>query len=205
MLATAMDSRSMAVTAIHPVTLAWLDSREALILRWCGDTVAIERIESEVPAHHRATGRVRHEPFVRSGGSGGHQASDERHRLEHLDRFIERVAEALPPHDELVVVGPGPVRDHLATYVRERDARHHLSRPIHSRPSRRLTERQLVARLRHLVGADPARRTVGAYRWTGLQPAGLAAAPRPRRVLEKPPRVDEPEFEVLDIDETHER
>jgi hypothetical protein len=43
----------------RPSTLVWIDSREAIIVRWLDGTARLERLESEVPAHHRATGHVR--------------------------------------------------------------------------------------------------------------------------------------------------
>jgi hypothetical protein len=51
-----------------------------------------------------------------------------------------------------------------------------------------MTARQLATRLRHHLGLDARRRTVGAYRWSGDLPRQRSGAIRgPRRVLEKPP------------------
>jgi hypothetical protein len=181
------------------VTLVWIDSREAIIGRWREGAAELERVESEVPAHHRATGRVRHDPTVRHGG--GHATGDEPHRLEHLDRFLDQVAAMLPPDEALVVIGPGTVREHLVRHVREIDERQHRTRPISAHAAPRLTERQLVARVRRLVGAEPSRRTVGAYRWigAGTGPDG-GSSPRPRRVLRKPPRNEDDEPEALVVE-----
>jgi hypothetical protein len=188
---------SLATDTALPVTLVWIDSRDAIVLRWHGGSAAVERFESEVPPHRRATGRIRHEPGGRGGGSTAYHDSDEPHRLEHLDQFVARVAAAVVSDEELVVIGPGYVREHLEAEVRRLDERHHRERPIRVHPARRLTERQLVAHLRHLVGDDPARATVGAYRWTGAKQAGMAV-PRPRRVLQKPPRAEDLELDEPD-------
>lgn len=173
------------------MALVWIDAREAIVVRWQDGTPRVERIDSEVPAHHRATGHVRHDPAIRHGGGGGRQqTAGEPHRLEHLSRFVEQVASRLAAEDELVILGPGTVREHLQRHVREIDEGHHQSRSISCEASPKLTDRQLIARLRHIVGADPRRRTVGAYRWSEplpRRPSG-GPVPPPRRVLEKPPR-----------------
>jgi hypothetical protein len=66
----------------HPaLTLVWIDAREAVVVRWVAGTSVVERIESDVPAHHRATGHVRHDPNVRHGGGGVSQTAGEPHRL----------------------------------------------------------------------------------------------------------------------------
>jgi len=174
----------------RPSTLVWIDARGAVIVRWRGNRARVEREESIVPDHHRATGHVRHDPAVRHGGGGAPQTADEPHRLEHLARFVDQVASRLPPDDDLVILGPGTVREHLERHVRETDERHGRSRGISCEASPRLTDRQLIARVRHTAGADPLRRTVGAYRWTDAptrRPSD-GAQRLPRRVVEKPPR-----------------
>jgi hypothetical protein len=189
---TADDSASL--TTVGDVTrsrtLVWLDAREAVIVRWQHDRAHLERVDSEVPAHRRSTGHVRHDPMVRHGGGGGSQTAGEPHRLEHLGQFVEDVASRLAPDDDLLILGPGTVHERLERYVRELDEHLGRHRDISCEASPPLTDRQLVARLRHVAGADPQRRTVGAYRWTEQPPqegSGQAQA-RPRRVLQKPPR-----------------
>ena len=168
-------------------TLVWIDAREAVIVGWQDDEARVERLESDVPAHHRSTGHVRHDPTVRHGGGGPSQTADEPRRLEHLARFVERVASRLAPDDGLILLGPGTVREHLARQVREMDARQGLPRDISCEASARQTDRQLIARLRHVLDVDPPRRRVGPYRRTRTPIDGAAghAQPRPRRVVDK--------------------
>ncbi|MDO8485936.1 MAG: hypothetical protein Q7S35_13420, partial [Candidatus Limnocylindrales bacterium] len=88
------------------------------------------------------------------------------------------------------ILGPGTVHERLERLVRETDERHERSRGVSCEASSQLTDRQLIARLRHIAGADPRRRTVGAYRWSEPPPhrrSGQAQL-RPQRVVEKPPR-----------------
>lgn len=170
-------------------TLVWIDSRKAEIVRWHDDEVVLERLQSDVPSHHKATGHVRREPGFHVGLGTAPLSSGEPKRLEHLARFVERVAARLEPDDDLVILGPGTVRERLEHRVREADRHATRSRRITCEPSTRLTDRQLVTRVRHEAGADPARRTTGPYRWVGepeLQASGKPR-PMPRRVVPKPP------------------
>jgi hypothetical protein len=173
----------------RPSTLVWIDARDAIIVSWRDDRALVEREESDVPAHHRATGHIRHDPGVRHGGGGAPQTAGEPHRIEHLERFVERVAGRLPPDDDVVILGPGTVRERLERRIRLDDEGHERSRLISCEASPRLTDRQLIARVRHVAGADPLRRAVGAYRWTDrLSHRPSSEHPQPRRVVEKPPR-----------------
>jgi hypothetical protein len=180
--------------AASRVTLVWIDSREAIVARPDDGSPRIERIESEIPAHHRATGHVRHDPGIRHGGGGVSQTAGEPHRLEHRERFLEQVALRLPVDDDLVLIGPGTMREHLERRIRETDERQRRTRRVTTEASAHLTDRQLVTRLLRLLGAEPRRYTVGAYRWSvkpTKRPSG-APANLPRRVLEKPPRDVDP-------------
>jgi hypothetical protein len=169
------------------LTLVWIDAREAIVVRWVAGASQLERLESEVPARHRGTGHVRHDPNVRHGG-GGPQGAGEPHRLEHLARFLERVAGALPERDDLLILGPGSVHERLAKLVREQDRRHRVTRVVSCVAAEPLTRGQLVERLRLAAGEDPRRRTVGAYRWTEdrMREASGRLRAGPRRVVAKP-------------------
>lgn len=148
----------------RPGTLVWIDGREAILVRANGDEVRLERMTSDVPAHHRSTGHVRFQPTVRHGGGGRPQTAGEPHRLEHLKRFVERVALHVNPNDDLLLLGSGTVREHLARSIRAMDARHDGERSVTCEAAPPLTEGQLEARLRHFVGKDAVRRTAGPYR-----------------------------------------
>lgn len=172
-------------------TLVWIDAKEAVIVRMDGGRPRFERVESDVPAHHRATGHVRHDPRVRHGGGGSApQSAGETHRLEHLDRFVGDIATRVGAGDDLLVLGSGTVHERLARQLSESDEHHGRRRAITCETSPRLTDRQLVARLRRFAGVEPRRRSVGAYRWSDRpahDPFGRADVV-PHRVVSKPPR-----------------
>jgi hypothetical protein len=138
--------------------LVWIDSESASVIRWADHQPKVERYESDVPAHHKGTRHVRYDPVTRHGGGGSWQAGEERHRIEHLDRFVAEIADRLSQDEDLVIVGPGTVHERLAALLRDRDARSGRSRLIDVRTSEPRTRRQLVAQLRAHLGATPRRR-----------------------------------------------
>jgi hypothetical protein len=152
--------------APRPVTLAWLDAEEAILLRWPGsggppaDPVA-ERFSSDVPSRHRATGHVSHDPR-RPGGGGIPDDRLERRREQLLGAFLHGVAARIPPEDRVVLLGPGSAHERLAEELRAADSRARRARPIESRPAGRMTERQLQAWLRLSAGVAPERRHASA-------------------------------------------
>jgi hypothetical protein len=171
-------------------TLVWIDAREAVIVRVEGDRVPIERVECEVPAHHRATGHVRHDPAVRHGGGGIPKSAGEPRRIEHLNRFVGDIANRVVAGDDLLILGPGTVHERLARQLAASDEHHGRHRNIACEASPPMTDRQLMARLRRFAGVAPRRHTIGAYRWSqpsAHRPSGQTQPP-PRRVVSKPPR-----------------
>lgn len=148
----------------RPVTLVWLDADEAILLRSGdpgspgGDPPPPRRVRSEVPPHRRATGRVHHDPRVRSGGGADPDDLAERRREHLLAAYLREVMALVPPDDRVVVLGSGPVHGRLAGQLRADDIRHRRTRPVEDAPAPALTDRQLRARLLALAGEEPERR-----------------------------------------------
>jgi hypothetical protein len=148
----------------RPVTLVWLDASEAILLGSeapigdGADPPGVRRVLSQVPPHHRATGRVHHDPRVRSGGGADPDDLVERRRERLIGVYLREVAGLVPPEGTVVIMGPGPVHGRLAAEVRAADARHHRTRRIEASPAGPLTERQLRAFWRDLNGSAPERR-----------------------------------------------
>jgi len=141
----------------RPVTLVWLDTDEAILLRSggpaaAGDEPEVRRIRSEVPPHRRATGQAHHDARVRSGGGADPDDLADRRRERLLAAYLREVAAMVPPGDRVVVLGPGPVHARLAAELRAEDTRHRRDRPVEESASPPLTDRQLRARLRELSG-----------------------------------------------------
>lgn len=146
------------------VTLVWIDADEAILLRsgspagTAANPPAPRRILSDVPPRRRATGRVHHDPRVRSGGGADPDDLAERRREHLLSAYLRSVMALVAPEDRVVVLGHGPVHARLAAQLRADDLRHRRDRPIEDAPSARLTDRQLRARLLELAGEAPERR-----------------------------------------------
>ncbi len=143
-------------TADGAVTLVWIDSEEAIIVRWA-DRATVERIRSDVPGHHRSTGHQRGDPGVAHGGARASADTIERARREHLRAFLEEVACHVPETDDVTVVGPGIVRERLERDLRADDRRHGRRRHVRTAAADRLTEQELVAHVRELAGDAPHR------------------------------------------------
>ena len=139
-----------------PATLVWVDSEEALIVRWEG-AAQIERLASDVPGRHRSTGHRRYDPNVRHGGGGTPDDRIERERLGRLRAFVRDVAAHVPAGDDVRIVGPGDVRLRLGRILRDEDRRLGRSRVVDTRAAGPLTERQLVAHVREIAGDPPPR------------------------------------------------
>ncbi len=138
-------------------TLVWIDSEEAIIVRW-NDRATVERIRSDVEGRHRSSGHVRVDPAVRHGGGGASAEGLERARREHLRQFLDDVADHVPDMDDVTVVGPGIVRERLERTLRADDRRHGRHRHVSSTASERVSEQELVAHVRALAGDAPRRR-----------------------------------------------
>ena len=139
------------------MTLVWIDADGASIVRW-PESTEVERLESEVPPHRRSTGHVRHEPTAGHGGIAPQDAG-ERHRNEHLRRFISTVAESVEKDDGIryaisVLQLSAGMEDHLRLAVRHAGSGGAPAVPVS------------VARLRRVAAVNhpPANRGRGAQR-----------------------------------------
>jgi hypothetical protein len=130
-------------------TLVWIDSEEAIIVRWA-DRATVERVRSELSTHRRPSGHGSVAPAGRHGDSAAD--AQERARREELRLFVEEVATRVPTTDDVTVVGPGIVRGRLERVLRADDRHHSRHRLVHSAAAERLTEQELVAHVRALAG-----------------------------------------------------
>jgi hypothetical protein len=139
-------------------TLVWIDSEEALIVRWT-DRATVERVRSDVPGRHRADGSLPVDPALRH--DGGAADAFERARREDLRRFVDQVACRVPDADDVLVVGPGVLRGRLERVIRADDRHHNRQRLVHSAAAERLSEQELVAHVRAIAGDPPPRVAAG--------------------------------------------
>jgi hypothetical protein len=148
----------------RPTIVVWIDSREARLVRVESvehAPIGVERIESDVPAHHHSTGHVRIHPPGRHGGGGAVEDRIEDARDEHLRAYVAEVAGRIDPDADVEVVGPGTVRERLARVLRAADRRHSSPRLVTTRAAPPWTDPQIVARALELAGQPLRRRRVG--------------------------------------------
>jgi hypothetical protein len=138
-------------------TLVWIDSEEAIIVRWA-DRATVERVRSEVHAHGHTNGHGPQGPAGRHGASTGDAAK--RARQDDLRLFVDDVAARVPAADDVTVVGPGVLRARLERLLRADDRRHGRRRLVHSAAAERLSEQELVAHVRALAGDEAPRQGV---------------------------------------------
>jgi hypothetical protein len=144
-------------TTAHPTTtLVWIDREGAVLARWDGQATT-QRIKAGIPPRHRATGHIHRDPLVRHGGGGPVEDRLERARAERERAFLAKVEAAIPTEDELVIIGPGVIHEHLAHLMVGHDRQHRRTRSVRAEPADHLTQHQIVARLRAIVGAEPPR------------------------------------------------
>jgi hypothetical protein len=174
-MTVATHQRHHHAAPLRRMTLVWIDSRQALIVRWQEDRGLVERVASDVPAHRRSTGEMGPDPSV------------ETQRLDHLERFVASVAQRLPADDDVLLLGPGTVRGHLERYLRAADHGRDRPRALASEAAATMTERQLIARLRDEIGVPPRRRR--------------ALRPPHTRSVAQPPRQKHVPIAELDLPE----
>ena len=158
---TTLDDPVDGASAAPPsrATVVWIDGRQAVVAHWVGYPI-VAGFAADVPSRHRSTGHIRHDPAVRHGGGGVPDDQIARDRAGHVARHLDRVSDAIPASGPVLVLGPGELGELLAARLRRADKHAGRQRPIDVEPSGRMTERQLVARLRVLGGAPPKRRVV---------------------------------------------
>jgi hypothetical protein len=192
------------------IALAWVDAQRAVIVRWpdeaellrsglADDAPLIEEIVSAVPRRHEAGGTHRPSASTTAPVTGRHgpAGSTEGRHDELLRRFLAELAARLGALELVELMGPGGVHEQLAELLMRLASRHGTPLTIVSHHvGRRLTDRQLRARLRHLSGIAPEPLPHGAYRWTRdlpLTPSGRLLPPSaagrrkatPRRLSEQ--------------------
>lgn len=171
----------------RPWTVVWIDARVAVVARWDGTEERLTRFQSDVPARRRSTGHVTHSPTIRHGGGGGPSDAGEARRLEHLARFLDRVAEHIGPADAVEILGPGTIHERLASQLARADATQRRERPVHAAHAAPMSDAQLRAELRLRAGVPRPR---------GRRPAA-GSGPRRGRPL-RAPEVEERELDEFD-------
>jgi hypothetical protein len=130
----------------HPMTAVglWIDHRQAVIVSVAGDAEHLERINSNVEAHHR-----------QSGMSGPADDARQRELTEHLKSYYEEVVSRLRGADSILIFGPGEAKGELNARL-EKDRLG--DRVVGVETCDKMTDPQIVAKVRGHYREGPAHR-----------------------------------------------
>ena len=128
----------------------WLDQARATIVRLSDDDEpVIQHVESNVESHFRPSG----------GWKSGMQTQDvadekriERRRQHQLDRYYQRLSEALGEAAHVLLLGPGEAKLGLKRVLESRGSQ--KPRRIIVKTADRMTDRQFVAAVRKFFSSD---------------------------------------------------
>lgn len=127
----------------------WIDHKKALIVFLDGQAVRTRAIESEVEAHVRFAGGSRS-----SGSPVAQSVASEKKREEksvhHLDHYYEEIIQVIGTPAVLLILGPGQAKTELETKIEK--SKHHQKMQVHVEPSEKLTDPQIVAKVRAHFG-----------------------------------------------------
>ena len=118
----------------------WIDHKKAVVVAASADGVTTKTLESEVGAHPRYAGQ--HD-------GGGEKKYEERHSQD-LDRYYDEVIRQLTDADELLIFGPGEAKVELKERLRR--SKTHSERTIGIETTDRLTDPQIVAKVKEHFG-----------------------------------------------------
>ena len=127
----------------------WVDHKRALIVLLDRQAVRTRVIESKVEAHVRFAGGTRS-----SGSPVAQSVASEKKREEksarHLDHYYEEIIKAIGAPVVLLILGPGQAKTEFKTKIEK--SKQHQKVQIHMEPSEKLTDPQIIAKVRSHFG-----------------------------------------------------
>ena len=130
----------------------WLDHREAIIVVLTEVGEETKRIESNVEKQLRRSGEPAGGPFE----AREVPADDSRQReyIGQLARYYDEIVSCLREAESILFLGPGEAKGELQKRFEKHPSG---ARRIALETADKMTERQVVARVRHYFSRDPAR------------------------------------------------
>jgi len=128
----------------------WVDHKRALIVFLDGQAVKTEVIESKVETHVRFPGGTRS-----SGSPVAQSVALEKKREEksahHLDHYYGEIIKVIGAPAALLILGPGQAKTEFKTKIEK--SKYHQKMQVHVEPLEKLTDPQIVAKVRAHFGA----------------------------------------------------
>ena len=131
----------------------WVSGPEAWLVRQKGDEWRLEKLFSEVPHKHRTTGGRRgNRPYLH--GSVNPSGREDEKRRNALTQFLDNIVTSADDIEQLYLLGPRPTSHAL---LRQFEVSGKAQKVKGQIATDRLTERQVIAKVRSSFGADAPR------------------------------------------------
>jgi hypothetical protein len=134
----------------------WIDHRQAVMVRLEGDQAAVETVRSDVEPKVRMAGGSRSKvPYGPQDIAS--ESQRDRRRAKYLQEFYREVVARIGDVDALVVLGPGEAKRELLSALQDSPRHGKISTQLET--ADKLSQPQLIARVREYFGVALARRT----------------------------------------------
>jgi len=132
----------------------WMDQSKAIIVKVRGDEASVERLEADVEAKHRATGGMRaSRPYWHRSVNSARRA--DAIRADAIRRFYADLAKTVGDEPVFLLIGPGEGKEAFARFLADRGR----AAPTTAAATSRLSEAQIVARIKTAAGRPAPRRS----------------------------------------------
>lgn len=129
----------------------WADHERAFIVSIKNHEEKIICLESGVGGHFRLSGGSRSSTPYGPQEVSSERKMDERHR-HHLRRYYRRIIHTIRDADRVFIFGPGEARTELKKEIKK--SKELSSRIVGLEPADKMTEKQILAKVRAFFGCD---------------------------------------------------
>lgn len=127
----------------------WIDHRHAVIVRASANGVSSATLESHIGSHNRYSARAGAPSQEGLHEEGGEKKYEQRYGQE-LNRYYDEVIDQLGQPEAVLILGPGEAKLQL----KERMSRDRFRAPVGIETTDKLTEAQIVAKVKEHYGID---------------------------------------------------
>jgi hypothetical protein len=132
----------------------WLDSGSAILVFLSDGRTSIQRIESGVESRFRTSGGSRSKSPYGPQEVASESKAENRRKRQH-ERYFRKIFVEIARGREFLILGPGETKLHFATAIRMERALSGRLRKVET--ADRMSERQLIAKVKKFFLSDPAR------------------------------------------------
>ncbi len=133
----------------------WIDHKEALFVFIEGESARVHRLESGAESHFRPSGGWKAGGTSVAQSVSNEQTADES-RKHQYHAFYKKVIAELADSDAIAIFGPGEAKIELSSEIGKSGTLH--ERVVALEPSDRLTQNQIVAKVKSFFAEHPRRK-----------------------------------------------